>query len=68
MTGEAAYIPLRDLAAQLGTRYDHLVPLAAREEDPLPVRYLKGKKRGGFVIKSEMDEWLLRNTVGYANR
>ena len=36
--------------------------LARRAEDPLPVRYLKGKTRYGFVVVPELMEWLERNS------
>lgn len=50
------------LAEQLGTRNDKLMALARRAEDPLPVRYLKGKTRYGFVVVPELMEWLERNS------
>lgn len=62
------YMPLSAVAEQMGTRDDHLLPYIRRREDPLPVRYLAGKKRGGFVIVAELNEWINRNTVGWADR
>ena len=41
---------------------------AARSEDPLPVRYVRGKVRSGFVLVSELDEWMARNTCLYMER
>lgn len=59
------YMTLVALAQQLGTRYDHLLPYVRREEDPLPVRYLDGKRRGAFVFVPELEEWMGRNTTTY---
>ena len=50
------------LAEQLGTRKDKLMVYARRAEDPLPVRYLDGKKRYGFVMVSEFSAWLERTS------
>lgn len=55
-------ITIGTLAEQLGTRRDHLMVYARRAEDPLPVRYLDGKKRNGFVIVAEFVAWLERNS------
>ena len=42
--------------------------LAAREEDPLPLRYLKGNNRYGRILEDELKEWWLRNSVQYKER
>ena len=42
--------------------------LAARKDDPLPLRYLKGTKKYGRVLVSEFDDWWLRNSVQYQER
>ncbi len=42
--------------------------LAARAEDPLPLRYLKGTRKYGRVVESEFEEWWLRNSVQYRER
>lgn len=55
-------ITIGPLAEQLGTRRDHLMVYARRAEDPLPLRYLDGKKRNGFVIVAEFVAWLERNS------
>lgn len=55
-------ITMGPLAEQLGTRKDHLMVYARRAEDPLPLRYLDGKKRYGFVIVPEFVAWLERNS------
>lgn len=63
-----AYMTLAELARQLGTRADRLAEFCRREEDPLPVRFMPGRQRGGFVIVSEVDEWMERNTVPWKER
>lgn len=57
-----------DLADQMGTRYDRLLEYARREDDPLPVRLMPGRSRGGFVLPSEFDEWVRRNCPLYRDR
>ena len=32
------------------------------KEDPLPLRRIKGKRRGYFVIREELLEWVRRHT------
>ncbi len=62
------YMPLSEVALQMGTRDDNLLPYIRRAEDPMPVRWLAGKSRYGFVIVAELNAWLERNTVGWAGR
>lgn len=62
------YMPLSAVARQMGTRDDYLLPYIRRAEDPMPVRWLAGKSRYGFVIVEELNAWLERNTVGWAGR
>lgn len=50
-----------DLAREWHKSTDTLYRLAAREEDPLPVRYLEGDRYGGVLV-SEFESWLKRNT------
>lgn len=61
-------VTVPQLAAQTGTKPSKLMEYAARSEDPLPVRYVRGKVRSGFVLVSELDEWLARNTCLYMER
>lgn len=56
------------LCRECGWDRHYLYELAAREEDPLPVRYLPGKVRGGFVLRSEFEEWIRRNAPQYRER
>lgn len=62
------YLSTKDVAEALGTNKTKVIEYAARKEDPLPLRYIKGKVNGGFVIAWEFDEWLMRNTVLYRER
>lgn len=62
------YMPLSEVALQMGTRDDKLLPYIRRSEDPMPVRYLPGKRRYGFVIVAELNDWLARNALGWAER
>lgn len=58
----------KEVASQLGTNPTTVQQYAAREEDPLPLRYIKGKRNGGFVVVGEFVEWLGRNTCLYRDR
>lgn len=61
-------MPAREIAAQLGTNHSKVLEYARRKEDPLPLRYLKGKRNGGFVIVAELIDWIERNTCAYEER
>ena len=61
-------MPAREIAEQLGTNHATVLQYARREDDPLPLRYIKGKRNGGFVIVSEFEDWLIRNTCSYEER
>ena len=52
-------IALGELAEQMRKDVDTLRAWAAREDDPLPVRY--GGARYGFLLVSEFEEWAKRN-------
>ncbi len=57
-----------EVAAQLGTNQSTVGEYARRKDDPLPLRYIKGKRNGGFVIVSEFVAWVERNTTLYRER
>lgn len=61
-------VPVPKLAEELGTKPETLRQYAARKDDPLPIRYFKGKERSGFVVMQEFYPWLDRNTCMYAER
>ena len=63
-----AYMTFADVARQLGTRADRLAEFCRREEDPMPVRYMPGRVSNGFVIVSELNDWMERNTVLWKER
>ena len=50
-----------DLAREWHKSTDSLYALAARENDPLPVRYMDGDRYGGVLV-GEFEAWLKRNT------
>lgn len=56
------------LAAQTGTKVEKLYEYATRKDDPLPIRYYKGKERSGFVIVPELYDWMSRNTCLFTER
>lgn len=53
-----------EMNMDLHTAYE----LARREEDPLPLRYLRGNKKNGRILEDELREWWLRNSVHYQER
>lgn len=61
-------MPVREVAEQLGTNHSTILQYARREDDPLPLRYIKGKKNGGFILVSELSDWIVRNTCSYSER
>jgi hypothetical protein len=61
-------MPTREVAAQLGTNPATVLEYARRKEDPLPLRYIKGKRNGGFVVTADFLEWIDRNTCSYNER
>ena len=56
------YMSAKQVAEALGTNQTHVLEYARRKDDPLPLRYIKGKRNGEF------DEWLIRNTCLYNER
>lgn len=61
-------VTVPQLAKQTGTKPSKLMEYAARSEDPLPVRYVRGKVRSGFVLTPELYDWMARNTCLYMER
>lgn len=58
----------KEVASQLGTNPTTVLMYARRADDPLPLRYIKGKRNGGFVVVAEFVEWVGRNTCLYKDR
>jgi len=56
-----------DLAREWHKSADLIYKLAAKEDDPLPIRYLEGDRYGGVLV-SEFEGWLKRNTKLYKER
>lgn len=65
---ETVFIPATEVASQIGVDMPSFREYAKRKTDPLPIRYLPGRRRYGFFIVSEIEEWMLRNTDLYAER
>ncbi len=68
MTTMPVLLSKREVAEQLGTNQSIVGEYARRADDPLPLRYIKGKRNGGFVIVSEFVEWLRRNSCACNER
>ena len=68
--GEAmpVMITVAALAEQMGKDVHTLYEWAARRDDPLPLRYMRGQTRSGAILVSEFDEWWHRNSVQYMER
>lgn len=64
----AGYMQTKDVADALGTNKTKVLEYASRIDDPLPLRYIKGKRNGGFVIVDEFDDWIRRNTCFFNER
>ena len=64
----AGYMGTKDVAAALRTNMNQIYEYAARKDDPLPLRYIKGKRNTGFVIVDEFNDWIKRNTCFYNER
>lgn len=58
----------REVAEQIGTNHSIVLEYARRKDDPLPLRYIKGRVKGGFVIVAELIDWIERNTCTYNER
>ena len=50
-----------DLSKAFGIDPEYLRQLGRREEDPLPIRLLPGKRIGQFVVTEELVEWIKGN-------
>lgn len=57
-----------EVARQLGTNESTVGKYARRADDPLPLRYIKGKRNSGFVVVAEFVAWVERNTTLYRER
>lgn len=50
-----------DLSKAFGIGPEYLRQLGRRDEDPLPIRLLPGKRIGQFVVTEELVEWIKCN-------
>ena len=64
----ATYMTAPELAEEWGVKLNSVYALAGASKDPLPIHYVMGKTRNGFVIVDELNEWIGRNTVLYSER
>ncbi|NPD33078.1 hypothetical protein HLV35_07400 [Eggerthellaceae bacterium zg-997] len=56
------FMTFADIKAQMGVDRKTLYGWARDEEDPLPMRYPMGARRGAVALSSEVSEWFLRNS------
>lgn len=56
------YMTVSQLASMWGTKVETIRTYARRADDPLPIRYIAGKSRYGFIALSELEPWVERNT------
>lgn len=61
-------VTVPDLAEQMGKAANTIYEWAAREIDPLPLRYEKGTRQNGCIAVDEFREWWSRNSVHYQER
>lgn len=62
---EPVMVTVADLAAQMHVQPYRLYQLAKREDDPLPLRTMRGMKRSSAVVVSEWLDWWERNTTEF---
>ena len=60
--GPPVMVTVSDLAEQMHMSTDTLYELARREEDPMPLRTIRGMKRSSSMLVSELEEWYVRNS------
>lgn len=65
----AKYVPPQDVytvdevARLLHVSPDRLRSFAKRDNSPFPIRHFANGARGSFVLRSELIDWLVKNTV-----
>lgn len=65
----AKYVPPQDVytvdevARLLHVSPDRLRSFAKRDNSPFPIRRFRNGARGSFVLRSELVDWLVKNTV-----
>lgn len=65
---EKVFITVPKMCEEMNMDLHTAYELAARRDDPLPLRYLKGGLRNGRILEDELREWWLRNSVHYQER
>ena len=64
----SAFMSVRQLADETGWDVKQIYAYASDRSDPLPIRYVRGRCRGGVVIVDEVKEWISRNSRLYSER
>ena len=62
------YMTVKQLAEETGWDEKNIRAYAQDSNDPLPIRYVKNRKRGGIVIVDEVSEWIRRNSRLYSEK
>lgn len=52
-----------EVARLLHISPDRVRSFAKRDNHPLPIRHFKGGARGSFVLRDELIDWLVKNTI-----
>ena len=52
-----------EVARLLHISPDRVRSFAKRDNHPLPIRHFKGGARGSFVLRDELIDWLVTNTI-----
>ena len=65
---EPVMVTVGDLAEQMGKDNHTIYEWAARDEDPLPLRYEENTRRSGCIDVREFREWWARHSTHYKDR
>jgi hypothetical protein len=57
------FYSVNDTAGLLQISVNTVYELASRRKDPLPFRRLMGRRRGMFITRNELSEWVKRNSA-----
>lgn len=59
-------LSVSELSSQTGWSKPRIYEYAGRHEDPLPLRFVCGSRRGSVVLADEFNSWLQRNSTLYS--
>lgn len=68
MTTPTDWLGAKRVASELGMSYQAVLGWAKREDDPLPVRCIAGNNKQWRVFRSDLNEWLMRNSTPAESR